>query len=206
MTETAKNTDRELYREPKEDGSKGGFYQAHVFVTKEGLIGMCVGGTCVVRSIENWVMQQIKPIEDIAQEVKDIHPMPEKVIYCCGKHECRRLAHDKIPHPLDHGGINVYRSDYKIQIGDKCDFCKQEDLSEAINRDLDKLYGKEEELPPMGLCNDNCKIKVKEEEKESKIKTRIRYAIELPDNKIHVEGLAMVLEEIMKKLDKLEDK
>ena len=49
-TGEAKNTDKEIYREISDD-----YYSPRVFVTKEGDIGMCAGGKCVVKSISIWV-------------------------------------------------------------------------------------------------------------------------------------------------------
>ena len=48
----AENTDRELYREP--DKGHGSFYSDSIHVTKDGGIGMNVGGTVIVMPIFEW--------------------------------------------------------------------------------------------------------------------------------------------------------
>lgn len=53
MTErAAKNTDRELYREP--DQGNGSFYSDSIHVTEGGGIGMNCGGTVYVMPIRRW--------------------------------------------------------------------------------------------------------------------------------------------------------
>ena len=51
-TGEAENTDKEIYREISDD-----YYSPHIFVTKEGAIGMCAGGKCVVKKISDWVAE-----------------------------------------------------------------------------------------------------------------------------------------------------
>lgn len=50
--QAAENTDRELYREP--DRGCGSFYANSVFLTKDGAIGMDVGGRVIVQPIAAW--------------------------------------------------------------------------------------------------------------------------------------------------------
>lgn len=53
MTEhAAKNTDRELYREP--DKGNGTFYSDSIHVTEGGGIGMNCGGHVIVMPISGW--------------------------------------------------------------------------------------------------------------------------------------------------------
>jgi hypothetical protein len=47
------NTDRELYREPDKEGV-GDYYSSSVHVTKDGGIGINVGGMVFVKSLESW--------------------------------------------------------------------------------------------------------------------------------------------------------
>lgn len=54
------NTDRELYREPAETEGMS-YYQPSVHVTKEGSIGMSVGGTVIVMPIRDWHALAMKP-------------------------------------------------------------------------------------------------------------------------------------------------
>lgn len=56
MTEkTAKNTDKELYRRDLADPSDpDNFYAPSVHVTKDGKIGMNVGGMTYIATIEEW--------------------------------------------------------------------------------------------------------------------------------------------------------
>jgi len=54
MEYEARNTDKELYREPTEKHGEG--YEPKVWVTENGSIGMEHYGTCVVKSIEGWVL------------------------------------------------------------------------------------------------------------------------------------------------------
>jgi hypothetical protein len=49
----AENTDRELFREDNGDPA-GSYYEPHVFVTKDGQIGMGVGGTVWTATIREW--------------------------------------------------------------------------------------------------------------------------------------------------------
>jgi hypothetical protein len=51
----AVNTDRELYREDLEDPlDPTNYYSPRVFVTKEGKLGLDVGGSVIVMSIRAW--------------------------------------------------------------------------------------------------------------------------------------------------------
>ena len=65
------NTDRELYREPADMGM--GYYANSVFVTKEGSIGMNVGGYVIVCPIAQWhtYATQAQNIEKERQDMKD---------------------------------------------------------------------------------------------------------------------------------------
>jgi len=49
----AQNTDTELYREPDQTGN-GDYYSPNLFLTKEGNIGINVGGLVIVRSLREW--------------------------------------------------------------------------------------------------------------------------------------------------------
>ena len=49
MDEPCENTDRELWRE-----TEGDYYSPSIFVTKDGAIGINVGGYCIVNSVEGW--------------------------------------------------------------------------------------------------------------------------------------------------------
>lgn len=48
----AKNTDRELYREP--DKGDGSFYSDSIHVTRDGGIGINVGGSVFVKPLREW--------------------------------------------------------------------------------------------------------------------------------------------------------
>ena len=48
------NTDKVIYREPISIHGEG--YEPRVWVTKDGSIGMEHYGTCVVKSIEGWIL------------------------------------------------------------------------------------------------------------------------------------------------------
>lgn len=52
MDNCAKNTDRELYREP--DQGNGSFYSDSIHVTEYGSIGMNHGGYVIVMPIHRW--------------------------------------------------------------------------------------------------------------------------------------------------------
>ena len=56
-----------------------------------------------------------------------------------------------------------------------------------------KARAKERKAIAEGIAMDN---------RELKFKTSVRYMIENPNNQLNVEGLAMVLEEILERLDK----
>jgi hypothetical protein len=61
-----KNTDRVLYTEPHKDWKDEG-YMPKVFVTKEGAIGMNVGGMVIVKPITEWfklAQSPAKPIDN----------------------------------------------------------------------------------------------------------------------------------------------
>jgi hypothetical protein len=47
------NTDRELYRETDKEGV-GDYYSNSIHVTKDGGIGINVGGMVFVKSLESW--------------------------------------------------------------------------------------------------------------------------------------------------------
>lgn len=49
---SAKNTDRELYREP--DAGHGSFYSDSIHVTERGGIGINCGGYVIVMSLRDW--------------------------------------------------------------------------------------------------------------------------------------------------------
>jgi len=66
---SVENTDRELYREP--DKGNGSFYSDSIFVTKEGGIGMNVGGYVMVRPIKEW-HKAMKILAGIILELKDV--------------------------------------------------------------------------------------------------------------------------------------
>jgi hypothetical protein len=53
MDDCAKNTDRELYREPDTTGN-GDYYMPSVFVTEGGGIGINVDGYVIVKSLRGW--------------------------------------------------------------------------------------------------------------------------------------------------------
>lgn len=53
MSGVAANTDRELFREDTGDPA-GSYYEDSVFVSKEGFIGMNVGGRVMVARIKDW--------------------------------------------------------------------------------------------------------------------------------------------------------
>jgi len=78
MNDERKNTDRELYREPQEDGSKGGYYEDYVFVTEQGAIGMCSGGTCVVRKIAKWLPKSLSSTHTV-DRWNDQSPLYENI-------------------------------------------------------------------------------------------------------------------------------
>ena len=62
--------------------------------------------------------------------------MPEKVIYCCGIGKCKVLADEKVKSTMYVESNVEKRGDrWRIQIGDKCDFCKQEPNN--IYKDID---------------------------------------------------------------------
>lgn len=66
---TNKNTDKEIYRE-----TEGDFYSPSIHVTENGSIGICVGGTVIVKSMEGWH----KSAEMLAERVattREIHNM-----------------------------------------------------------------------------------------------------------------------------------
>lgn len=52
MSGEAKNTDRELWREP--DEGNGSYYADSIHVTKEGGIGINAGGTVFVKPLREW--------------------------------------------------------------------------------------------------------------------------------------------------------
>lgn len=57
-TNIKQNTDKEIWRQPTTRNSDGGLdsgMEPHVFVTRGGGIGFNYYGTCVVRTIEEWV-------------------------------------------------------------------------------------------------------------------------------------------------------
>lgn len=49
MNSNAQTTDIELWRRSPDD-----FYSPHIYVTKSGRIGICVGGTCIEKTVEGW--------------------------------------------------------------------------------------------------------------------------------------------------------
>lgn len=49
MENTASNTDKEIWRKVPDD-----YYSPRIFVTKEGAIGIAVGGFVVVGEVEWW--------------------------------------------------------------------------------------------------------------------------------------------------------
>ena len=61
MTDAAQvtNTDRELWRE-----REGDFYADSIFVTKNGGIGLNVGGRVIVMSLKRWHMLAAKELDD----------------------------------------------------------------------------------------------------------------------------------------------
>ena len=60
MSQVYENTDRTLYTEPNKDWKDEG-YMPKIFVTKEGSIGMEVGGMVYVRTIREWFTRQSSP-------------------------------------------------------------------------------------------------------------------------------------------------
>lgn len=88
-TNIKQNTDKEIWRQPTTSYSDGGSdsgMEPHVFVTQGGGIGFNHYGTCVVRTIEEWVKismetkqlkEKIKPNEGI--QTSDFVTMGEKM-------------------------------------------------------------------------------------------------------------------------------
>jgi len=54
MNETAQNTDREIWRRNRSSDCIDDYYQPSIHATKDGGIGINVGGTVHVKSIEEW--------------------------------------------------------------------------------------------------------------------------------------------------------
>lgn len=63
-----KNTDRTLWRETPDD-----FYAPSIHVTEAGGIGICVGGTVIVRTLREWheLVAQVKDAATILQNIAD---------------------------------------------------------------------------------------------------------------------------------------
>jgi len=69
MDDAALNTDRELYREPDKNGI-GDYYCHSIHVTKEGGIGINVGGFVIVKTLREWfhlVPEEDRPTNDDPQ-------------------------------------------------------------------------------------------------------------------------------------------
>jgi hypothetical protein len=71
MSQAYENTDRTLYTEPNKDWKDEG-YMPKIFVTKEGSIGMEVGGMVYVRTIREWfnMAKQNDLLKDVKQYTK----------------------------------------------------------------------------------------------------------------------------------------
>lgn len=52
--QAAKNTDREIWRKGGGDGNGMSYYEPSIHITKDERIGINVGGTVFVKSIEEW--------------------------------------------------------------------------------------------------------------------------------------------------------
>lgn len=68
----AKNTDRELYREP--DQGCGSYYSDSIHVTQQGGIGMNCGGTVYVMPIRRWhelAKAAFNRIDDLKEATKE---------------------------------------------------------------------------------------------------------------------------------------
>lgn len=73
MDKTAENTDREIWREKPDD-----YYAPSIHVTKEGGIGIDVGGTVIVMDVRDWHAavhrEANRQIEAIERTVRPIGP------------------------------------------------------------------------------------------------------------------------------------
>ena len=80
MSDTAINTDKELYREPTktdEEGGNNAGMEPYVFVTEGGGIGMNYYGKVIVKPIKEWVnslWEELEPLEKTFEtlEVGDV--------------------------------------------------------------------------------------------------------------------------------------
>lgn len=63
--EAATNTDREIYRE-----TEGDFYADRIHVTKDGGIGINVGGTTHVKPLKDWHAQAARIAELEAENIR----------------------------------------------------------------------------------------------------------------------------------------
>lgn len=57
MSGAAQNTDVEIWRE-----RAGDFYADHIAATKDGGITICVGGTCITKTVQDWHALSKQPI------------------------------------------------------------------------------------------------------------------------------------------------
>jgi hypothetical protein len=68
-----KNTDKEIWRE-----IEGEYYSPSIFVTKQGKIGINVGGVVYVQSVEKWHQQA----DRIAELEKQLTFQPNQTLAC----------------------------------------------------------------------------------------------------------------------------
>ncbi len=86
--QAAQNTDRELWRD-------GDFPTRSIHVTTKGEIGINVGGTVVVQTVEAWHKSALPaPMPDVTQRDKHGKPAPDIIAFCGSQYTRADLAPD----------------------------------------------------------------------------------------------------------------